>query len=226
MAKIFISYKYTDSNVRNLPSHGIYTTVRHYVDYLQETISSYHINKGEQDGEDLSCFKEETIASKLRDKIYDSTVTIVLISPEMKDRREREEDQWIPWEIAYSLRESTRNGRTSHTNAMLAVVLPDRTGSYGYFLDENYCSCCNTIFYKTDQLFGILARNMFNRKNPNYGSCLYHTYQTGFYSYIHTVKWDKFITNPDYYIEIAKSIRDKADEYNISKTVLYDESIH
>ena len=225
MAKIFISYKYADSNVRNLPSHGIYTTttVRHYVDYLQETISSYHINKGEQDGEDLSRFREETIASKLRDKIYDSTVTIVLISPEMKDQWKREEDQWIPWEIAYSLRESTRNGRTSHTNAMLAVVLPDSGGSYRYFIEENTCSRCNCTTYKTGTLFRILSANMFNRKEPEYSDCPNHIWgtkpQTGYSSYIHIVKWDDFIKMPIYYIGVAKKIKDKIQEYDISKTV-------
>lgn len=223
MAKIFISYKHADSNVQSISPHNIWTTARHYVDIIQEKLSSYHINKGEKDDEDLSHFKQETIASKLRDKIYDSSVTIVLISPGMKEWGKREEDQWIPWEIAYSLRESTRNGRTSHTNAMLAVVLPDSGGSYRYFIEENTCSRCNCTTYKTGTLFRILSANMFNRKEPEYSDCPNHIWgtkpQTGYSSYIHIVKWDNFIKIPFYYIGVAQEIKDKIQEYDISKTV-------
>ncbi len=213
--KIFVSYKYADSQVRHPP--GITnTTVRDYVDVFQDSIDeSDHINKGEKDGEDLSSLADSTIASKLGDKIYDSTVTVVLISKGMMEWGVPEKEQWIPWEISYSLREQKRQNGRSKTNAMLGVVLPDISGSYEWLLSHN--TQCNSTTIDTDKLFKIIKANLFNKKEPTTHECNGRTIYTGEHSYIRLVKWDRFIRDIDGYIEVALNIWRNRDGYDIKK---------
>ena len=226
--KIFISYKYADSNVKNISgNYWPRDTVRTYVDALQKYISkiSDHIYKAEKDGEDLSTFTEETIWSKLKDRIYDSTLTIVMISAGMKEPYLAEKDQWIPWEISYSLKEVSRkniNGTpvTSSSNALLAIVVPDAEGSYNYYTYGKTCCSLGCRYYNTDSLFGILRNNMFNIKKKTSkicddGSVVHY----GDSSYITSVKWDDFVKDPEGYIAKAYELQKKIDEYNIVKEV-------
>jgi len=214
--KIFTSYKYADPNVRAIQGVNP-TTARDYVDILQTKIdASDHINKGEDDGEDMGTLADSTIASKLGDKIFDSTVTIVFISKGMKNSTP-ENDQWIPWEISYSLREQSRQGINSKTNAMLGVVLPDQLGSYDWYYRHN--PDCNSTTHMTNQLFTILRENMFNIKTPQTRTCNGTTIYEGESSYIKTAKWDDFIGSINWYIDKALEIWRVRDQYNIRKTV-------
>lgn len=226
--KIFVSYKYGDSNVQSLNGNWG-TTARHYVDEIQRLIGSEHINKGENDNESMASLADSTIQSKLGDKIYDSSITIVVISPNMKNVGVAECDQWIPWEISYSLREQSRQGRTSKTNAVLAVVLPDKIGSYGYFLSEQTCSTiwcgkrCNFTQHNTDRLFDILSKNMFNRKIPKRYECPENATidkpHAGGHSYIHCVRWSDFIQAHNHHIGIAENLKENICDYNIVKNL-------
>lgn len=225
--KIFVSYKYADSDVKQFTNLNSWyrqqDTARSYVDLLETYLdSSDHIYKGESDGEDLSNLSESTIRDKLYDRIYDSTLTIVLLSPQMKDPLKAQKHQWIPQEISYSLREQSRTNSsgqsvTSGTNALLAVVLPDRNGSYSYYI--NQCTSCtsNCTMYNTGWLFEILRANTFNVKQPDAetcnsrGSTIYH----GDSSYVTYVRWKDFIAQPEDYIGKAYEINQHKDNYDI-----------
>lgn len=221
--KIFISYKYADASVASLTGVPLVqkTEARHYVDHLQELLKDNHINKGELDDEDLSRFKDNTIESKLKDRIYDSSLTIVLISKNMKDATKVEGDQWIPWEISYSLREKTRNERTSLPNAFLAIILPDESGSYKYMV-ENISDTCECLNFKNEILFEILGQNMFNRKVKLSRQCPNGAH-TGIvhyldnHSYIFPVRWSDFINESNKYINIAFENNKNIFDFDLSK---------
>ena len=188
--KVFVSYRYADSNVAPLNGALSGTTVRDYVDLLEIGLGRNNVYKGEHDGEDLSYLSDDTIAEKLKDRIYDSSVTVVLVSPGMLDKGRSERDQWIPWEISYSIRKVTRGGRTSQRNAIVAVILPNRHGSY------DYADGRNRSFVMPDILW----------KNIDSG-------------YVHVVRWYDFKGNYGRHIETALTRRVFVSEANIKKDI-------
>lgn len=227
MAKIFISYKYSDKSVRQNDScnwahwntgidGGSYLTARDYVDHLMEKVLTDHVNKAEEDDEDISHLTEDAIQQKLYDRIYDSTVTIVLISKNMKEST-HESLQWIPREVAYSLRDKTREDRTSYANGVLAVILPDESRSYEHGV--KHYNCVTEI--QTNNFFKIISSNMFNRIEHKRNICAvcgnYHHYGDD-HSYIYPIKWDDFVKNHNFYIDHVLALKDRLDEFDLKKT--------
>ena len=223
--KIFVSYKFADDHVKNLSVYDN-STARDYVTKFEEILdSSDNIYKGESDGEDLSALSEAVIWEKLKNRIYDSSVTIVFISPGMKEKYRDEKEQWIPWEISYSLKEISRKNKngdsvTSKSNAMLAVVLPDEKDSYSYYLETKDCCESRCTMHSTDVLFTIIRKNKFNFKEALKEACATgHTIWYGESSYIEAVKWSDFINDYSKYIDSACKRQDNINDYEICKEV-------
>ena len=173
-SKVFVSYKFADNNVAYLysPLYSPYsytsTTARSYVDDFKRRAENEGciVYKGERADEDLSYLSDDTIWQKLRDRIYDSTVTVVF--------------------IAFSLRETTRNDRTSHSNALIFVILPDRNNSYDY--------------YSTMRHFNIVASNILN----GYAEVAYWSnFVTDIQGYISRALLRKQIVSPN---EVVKTV--------------------
>ena len=204
--KVFVSYKYWDFDVKDIypPS---YCTARDYVDVLENRLGKNNVYKGEQDGEDLSNHSEATIWEKLKTRIFDSSVTIVLISKGMREEGKYDRSQWIPWEIRYSLCEYCKNETTSHTNGLLYVVLPDSNGEYDYFIEHKTCCDKGCDSMNTDMLFSIMKGNLFNKKENHHHSCAYSDdLYSKLDSYAIVVKWDDFVASDfsmQFFIESA-----------------------
>ena len=220
----FISYKYHDNQVHALHGNS-QTTVRSYVDELINHLKlspEQHRYRGEYDGEDLNHLEESTIEKKLRDKLFHTSLTLIFISPGMKTPYLAEKDQWIPWEVSYSLRNPTREDYTSGSNALLGIVLPDVHGQYTYFINSSTCSCGKMTYvsYSTNVIFDIMAKHICNRKSPTIHPCSQHINQQihiNAPSYMTILRWDDFINQHQESINNALKINADIDEYAISK---------
>lgn len=175
--KVFVSYKYSDG--------------RHCKDRIMAKLGSQgQIYKGERGFNDLSSYSASTIKNYLSDLIYDSSVLLLIISPNVA------QSDWVDWEIGYALRNSTRNGRTSKRNGILCVVQKDQyTGNslWAYNPTGNVYS-----FY--------LPARIKNNMQSTYGPM--NSWDSPYPDYCMIVSESTFMANPQKYIEevFARSI--------------------
>ena len=196
--KIFISYEYSESQeLRDK-----------IVESLGEDAKYY---KGEtSDSPNLTDMKTETIKNHLKDMLFDTTVTIVIISPNMK------KSKWIDWEIEYSLKNIERDGRKSSINGIVGVI-QKVNGSYEWF-ETNGTNCHGnaTLTYHMEKVYDIISKNHFN-SNPEIWHCdTCKTYDYFDGSYIAFVEEEYFLENPNKYIENAyKKSQNDGKGYNL-----------
>lgn len=199
--KTFISYKYSES--QDLRDRIIEALGKDADYYNGET----------SDSPDRTDCKTETIKKNLRDMMYDTSVTIVILSPNMKASK------WIDWEIEYCLKNITRKGRTSHTNGVVGVI-SKVNGSYDWLkYSVIKPDGCQVSRYHTEKLYDIINNNRYNQypKVYNCNICKCVDWLDG--SYIAFVEEDDFLANPQKYIDNAynKSEND-ASGYKIEPT--------
>ena len=199
--KTFISYKYSES-----------AFLRDRIILALGEDAEYY--RGEtSDSEDMSDKTNQRIAENLKNMIFDTSVTIVILSPQMKKSR------WIDWEIEYSLKAISRDGRTSRTNGVVAVI-KKVNGDYSWFkkssLDYHGNIACT---YNMEKTFDIIANNHFNSTPPQWHCDYCKTYDSLYGSYISFIEEDDFLSDPEKYIENAyiKS-QEYIDNYEIQKT--------
>ena len=198
--KTFISYKYSEA--KRLRDD--------IIDALGDNATYY---QGEtSDSPDLTDKTTETIREHLKDMIFDTTVTIVILSPNMKDSK------WIDWEIEYSLREYSRNGKTSKSNGVVAVI-QKKNGDYSWLKTQvTNEDGHSSVQYDQSKLYKIINNNRFNQDPIKYSceKCKTVNALTG--SYISIVEEEDFLSDPDKYIENAYNKCQNISNYKLSKT--------
>lgn len=103
--RTFISYKYSEAqDLRD-----------RIIDALGEDADYYMGETSESP--DLTDTSTENIKKNLTDMMFGTSVTIVILSPNMK------QSKWIDWEIEYCLRKYKRKDRTSQRNGVVGVIM-------------------------------------------------------------------------------------------------------
>lgn len=200
--KTFISYKYSES-----------VALR---DKIIEAMGSDAVYYNGENGysEDKSDDSRHAIWDYLKDMIWPTTVTIVILSPHMT------ESTWIADEVAYSLRKVGRDNKTSGRNGVVAVIQKYQN-SYDWFVKKGTnCHGSSTISYKSNLIFPIISKNHFN-SNPSIWHCdECKTYDREKGSYITYVQEETFLKDVNGYVEKAyqKSLNDGAG-YDIKISV-------
>lgn len=198
--KTFISYKWSEAqDLRDS-----------IIEALGDDATYYQGEKS--DSPDLTDTSTENIKKNLKEMMYSTSVTIVILSPNMKSSK------WIDWEIEYCLKSITRKDRTSHTNGVVGVIMKIDNGYSWFKKAGTNCHGSPTISYEMEKVFDIISENHFN-SNPaqwHCDKCKTYDWLTG--SYISFVEEDEFLLNPKKYIDNAydKSEND-ASGYDLVK---------
>ncbi len=197
--KTFISYKYSEAcDVRDRIIRALGSDATYY--------------KGE-DGfsQDLSGYTAETIKEHLKDMIYDTSVTIVVLSPNMN------ESAWIPWELEYSLKDVKRGDRCSHSNGIVAVV-QKVDGSYSWLRQDTIqADGCHTHSFDESKMPKIISNNRCNQEPMQYACDCCKSINWLWGSYISIINEDEFISDPSRFIENAFEKSQRLWNYRLTK---------
>jgi hypothetical protein len=196
----FIAYKYSEAQdvrdeiIRQLGDDASY--------YQGETA----------DSPDLTDTSVENIKENLKDMIFGTSVTIVIVSPNLKFSK------WVDWEIEYSLKEYKRGNTTSRTNGIVGVVMKVN-GNYDWLISSyQNPDGCSTRSIDNTRLYDIINNNRFNLNTVNKFSCpTCEAFDQLDGSFISLIEQDRFLGSPRHFIENSYIKSKSIENYKLSK---------
>ena len=189
--KVFLSFRYSDGHL-----------------YKEELVKKFNnsddiINCSEE--VNRSNMSEETIKKYLYDKLRNTSVTIVLLTPKAINHQKDyfgNINDWIYDEVRYSLEDRENN----RCNGLIAVYTPEV---------EKIIIDRQTDTIVINDFDNIVRKNMFNIKS-NYKHCSTpNRYDSDLDHYCSLVSWNNFVSNPNYYIDKAIYKRENKEQYDL-----------
>lgn len=199
---VFISFRFQD---------GV-----HYKNKLSELFSGSSDVINYSEDEDRTFQTEETIQKYLYQKLKNTSVTVILITPAAinHNRTLNKYDDWMYDEIRYSLEDRENN----RCNGIVAVYTKE---AKDMLISRNIheCEVCSqqsevVTISSVDNLF---RKNMMNIKDEYKNNKCPNVYDRVTDSYCSLVSWDEFIDDFAYHIENAYKKRGECYKYELVK---------
>lgn len=197
--KTFISYKHSEAqNLRDRILEALGDDATYYQGETSES-------------PDISDTSTDNIKKALKDMMFNTSVSIVIISPNMS------KSKWIDWEIEYCLGEYTRKDRTSKTNGVVGVIMKVNGSNDWLKIHSFNCHGLSKVQYRNELLYPIITKNKYNSNPPlkHCDDCNTYDFMNG--SYITLVDEDDFLFNPQYYIENAYNKSEDVSKYILTQ---------
>jgi len=191
--KVFVSFRFSDGNEYK----------KEIVSLLEE--KNYSVDVSED--EDRSEFSDDTIQKYLYDKIRESSITVVILTPKAINyqRTNGKIDDWLYDEVSYSLKQY--DGKRS--NGVIAVY-PEKSE--------------NLIFSHVDgdkriirDLENLTKKNSLNVKDKYKVNPDQNWYNDAEDCYVSFVKYANFKANMQNYLDNAIDKKDHVDHFDIIK---------
>lgn len=199
--KVFVSFRFSDGS----------KIKEKLIDFLEK--QDLIIDKSED--KDRSEMSEETIQTYLFEKLKDSSITIVLLTPEAVNYKRsylQEIDDWMYDELRYSL----YNREGNPINGVIALFTPQAESSL-LQTTTHKCEKCNesTTVYSLLNFDNLVRDNMINVLDKYKKNQCDEIYDSDYDSYISLVKLEEFYNSPSKYLEIATEKRKNSNHFKI-----------
>lgn len=173
------------------------------------------INRSED--KDRSEMTDETIRKYLYEKLKDTSVTIVILTPKAINYQKDwlgNYDDWLYDELRYSLEDRTDN----RTNGVIALYTAESKDDL-IQISTHTCDVCNEEASCTTILSfdNLVRKNMMNIKDEYKTNACEGLYDNEKDSYISLLHFEDFKKDYKDYIEKAKDKRDRKEEFDLVK---------
>lgn len=198
--KCYISYKFEDQKYKD--------------EIVKKYANSVFIDKSQKI--EIHSDNPDTIMQEIRNKyLKDTTVTIFLIGTKSFENYRDKSDITKGYDsqiiIRREIQSSLYNGNNNTRNGLLGVVLPEM---YKEIYKGTYqCNDCgskvNSVCIDSNTVIKEFGQNYYLKQD---GDCT-HYGEDGRYAVL--VKYNDFLSNPDYYIDLAFNKRTKPIANNV-----------